>query len=79
VHGRARVITGRKVGNPYKTKRNLLYDPHRDGVPELSITAMVMGNPPPGRRELLMRGRRDEPHLEEDDFETMLRRRPLGR
>lgn len=32
-----------------------LYDPARDGVPELSLTAQICGDPAPGRRELVAR------------------------
>jgi hypothetical protein len=52
-----KTVDGRLI--PHRVRRNPLYDPHRDGVPELSITAMVMGDPPPGRRELLARAGRD--------------------
>jgi hypothetical protein len=55
-----RILDARRIllGEAPKRKgpeRRPLYDPHRDGAPELTITATLMGDPPPGRRELLAR------------------------
>lgn len=33
--------------------RNPLFDPRRDGWPEQSLTAIICGDPIPGRRELV--------------------------
>jgi hypothetical protein len=36
---------------------NPLFDPHRDGVPEMPLTARICGDPIPGRRELVAANR----------------------
>jgi hypothetical protein len=51
-----KTMDGRLI--PHKVRRDPLYDPGRDGCPELDITATIMGDPPPGRRELLARAGR---------------------
>jgi len=51
-----RTVDRYRVGKPAEVL-NPLYDPARDGSAALSLTASICGDPAPGRRELVARGR----------------------
>jgi hypothetical protein len=71
---RARNTSARKNGAPHaqngrrydasdiiqlSTTISMLFDPRRDVLPEhAELTSQLMGDPPPGRRELLARANR---------------------